>query len=313
MAIILIMQQVNLNNIDLNLLVALDVLLDECHVTKSADRLDISQPAMSRTLARLRKTFDDPLLVRVPNGYERTARAEDLIEPLKEALDQVRQTFAKPSFDPSTATDVFRISTLDYAEVVVLPTFMDLVTRKAPYSQIEIVRRGFFSLDEVLDGRADISFGVIPSSVPKHCVVQPLFEDSYVCVMRKNHPLAKTEFTMDEYLEYPHSIVQTGVGSGSHVDDVLRRSGCNRRIAKCSPYFIGSLLSIGNTDLIETLPKRMVEPLLRAGNLVMRDLPFPVEPVTLSQIWHARNSNNISHRWFRHQISLAAQSVSDNR
>ena len=138
MVIIPIMQQVNLNKVDLNLLVALDVLLDERHITKAASRLDLSQPAMSRTLARLRDAFDDPLLVRVAGGYERTARAEGLVQPLKQALEKVSLTFAKPTFDPATAIGTFRICTLDYTEVVISPVFMEIITRYAPGIQIEI-------------------------------------------------------------------------------------------------------------------------------------------------------------------------------
>jgi len=309
MAIIPTMQQVNLNEIDLNLLVALDVLLDECHVTRSANRLNLSQPAMSRTLTRLRVAFDDPLLVRVVGGYERTTRADALQEPLRQALDQVRLTFERPEFDPATSTETFRISTLDYTEVVISPAFMERITRYAPEVQIEIARRSIYSIEEVLDGHADISLGVMPKSLPKHCVVQPLFEDRYVCLMHKSHPLVNAQLTLKDYLDYPHSIIHTGNRPGSHIDDVLESLGHSRKIAKKSPFFAASLFSLGRTNLLQTVPKRLATPVLHAMDLVIRDLPFEVAPLVISQMWHARNTDNPSHTWLRGQLHGAAQSV----
>lgn len=311
MTIIPIMQQVDLKNIDLNLLVALDVLLDERHVTNAASRLNLSQPAMSRTLARLRDSFDDPLLVRVAGGYQRTARADALMRPLKDALDQVRLTFAKPTFDPGTAASTFRICTLDYTEVVISPTFMERITRLAPVARIEIVRRSIYSAEEIMEGHADISLGVMPNSLAKHCIVQPLFEDRYVCLMHKNHPLANTKLTLEDYLDYPHSIIHTGERPGGHIDDALQSLGHSRRVAKRSPYFIASLFSLGESNLLQTVPKRLATPMLSAMNLVMRDLPFDVAPLAISQMWHARDTDNPSHKWFREQLLDAVRALPD--
>jgi len=145
------MREVDLARVDLNLLVSLEILLEERHVSKSANRLNLSQSAMSRTLARLRETFDDPLIVRGENGYERTARGEELALHLTETLDRVGGTFSKTTFDPKTATGSFRISTLDYAEVVLLPEFVRVIRREAPNLEIDIIRRSVFSLEEVND------------------------------------------------------------------------------------------------------------------------------------------------------------------
>lgn len=296
----------DLHHVDLNLLVALEVLLDECHVSNSADRLNISQPAMSRTLSRLRTTFGDPLLVRVTNGYERTERGDAIAEKLAETLNQIRLTFMKPEFDPTTATGVFRIATLDYGELVVLPAFMRSVTACAPNMQIELVRKGFNSVEEILVGSADLSIGIMPNTTPKHCMVQKLFEDDYVCAMHKDHPLANSELTMDGYLKHPHATIHTGPSHGSIIDDTLERMGHTRFIAKRSPHFITSLLTLGESNLMQSTAKRSALRLQEASDLVVKELPFPMKPLTISQAWHERHNHNPSHKWFRDQVALAA-------
>ncbi len=303
------MSEVDLNRIDLNLLVALDVLLEEQHVSKSAIRLGLSQPAMSRTLSRLRDAFDDPLIVRAQGGYAPTARAEALAANLKVALSEVRGVFADPEFEPATANDTFRLSTLDYSELVVFPELFSRIRAAAPEVQIEVLQRTIFSIEEILDGIADISIGLMPASLPKHCVTEPLLKDDYVCVMHKNHPIANDQLTLGNYLKHPHSIIHTGKAPGSYVDDSLAELGHERRIVKRSPHFVASLFSIGKSDLLQTVPRRLAIPLLASADLVMHDLPFKLRPMVLSQMWHARNNNNATHRWLREQVRQAAFSV----
>ena len=303
------MSEVDLAKIDLNLLVALDVLLEEQHVSKSATRLGLSQPAMSRTLSRLREAFNDPLIVRTHGTYAPTARAEALAGNLKAALSEVRGVFADAEFDPATASDIFRLSTLDYSELVVFPELFGAIRRAAPGVQIEVLQRTIFSIDEIVDGRADISVGLMPASLPKHCVTETLLQDDYVCVMHKNHPIAREPLTLENYLEHPHSIIHTGKAPGSYIDDSLALLGHTRRIVKRSPHFVASLFSIGDSDLLQTVPRRLAVPLLGAADLVMHDLPFELRPMVLSQMWHARNNNNAAHRWLRNQVRRAAQTV----
>lgn len=307
------MSKMDLSGLDLNLLVALEVLLDERHVTNAAACLKLSQPAMSRKLTQLRKAFDDPLLVQVGREYQRTARAEALLETLKTALSEVRRTFESPVFEPATAEGVFKICTLDYAEIVLIPSLVSAVLRKAPNIQIDIVRRAIDSIQEVVDDQADLSIGVMPASAPKNLVQQPLFEDRFVCVMHSGHPIAKTHLTLERYLNFPHAIIHTGASPGGVVDDELQRLGRVRRIAKRSPNFTASLLSVGDTELLQTVPKRLAEPLLSTGNLIMKELPFYLKPIQLSQIWNLRNDLDPLHQWFRGQILLASHSLSKNK
>ena len=299
---ILVMSEVDLRKIDLNLLVALDVLLDECHITNSAHRLNLSQPAMSRTLARLREAFDDPILVRVPNGYNRTERARALAEPLKAVLDQIRYTLAEPVFDPKSYSGEFRICTLDYGEVVVVPRFMKVISEKAPNAKIVIVHRPIYAIAEMLEGTADIILGSMFPSTPKHCMKQHLYDDIFVCVMHKDHPLAEQELTMEDYVEYPHSIIHTGERPGTQVDDALEKEGLTRRVAKQSPHFFASLMSLGDTNIIQTVPERLAKVMQDSNNLIIKSLPFDIDPIRVGQVWHSRDNLNPMHQWFRTQL-----------
>lgn len=221
--------------------------------------------------------------------------------------------FAEPEFDPKTAEDTFRLSTLDYSELVLFPDLFSQIRQEAPGVQIEVMQRSIFSIDEIIDGISDISIGLMPSNLPKHCVTEMLLEDHYVCVMHKDHPIASDALTIETYLEYPHSIIHTGKSPGSYIDDSLAKLGHERRIVKRSPHFVASLFSIGKSDLLQTVPRRLATPLLDAANLVVHDLPFQQRPMVLSQMWHARNTHNATHRWLRGQVRHAAAQVASQQ
>ncbi|MEM8685931.1 MAG: LysR family transcriptional regulator [Pseudomonadota bacterium] len=299
----------DISKIDLNLLVALEVLLEERHVSRSAARLGLSQPAMSRALGRLRAVFDDPLIVRTQSGYEPTARAQELEKSLAVALAEIRGVFAPSEFDPATAQHTFRLSTLDYSELVIFPGLMSRLRLSAPGIKVDVQQRSLFSIDDIDEGTTDISIGVMPKSLPKHLNAETLFEDDYVCVMHKDHPLALDDLTLEAYLSFPHSTIDTGKSPSSTVDDVLALAGAERRILKRSPHFIASLFSLGKSDLLQTVPRRLASPLLSPANLVLHELPFKVEPIVLSQLWHARDDDHPPHQWLREQMRLAARSV----
>ncbi len=303
------MSKVDLSSIDLNLLVALDVLLDELHVSNAAERLGVSQPAMSRTLTRLRVVFDDPLIVRAQKGYAPTARAEKLKNYLKTALMEVRRVFAETEFDPATALDTFRLSTLDYAELVLFPELMNNIRSAAPGVRIEVLQRSIFSIEEIVGGNADISIGLMPRSLPKHCESESLFEDDYVCVMHRGHPIARETLTLENYLKYPHSVIHTGKAPGSYVDDELAKLGHERNIIKRSPHFVASLFALGQSDMLQTVPRCLALPMMVAADLVLQDLPFNLNPMKVSQMWHSRNTDNTTHKWLRRQVQMAVQTV----
>ncbi len=302
------MSEKHIEDVDLNLLIALDVLLKERHITNSAIRLKISQPAMSRTLTRLRDTFNDPLLVRSSAGYVATARAESLVEPVKSILQQIQRTLTKPTYDPTMETGEFRVSTLGYGEVVVIPKFMEAISNETPNVEIVIINRSVYSVDEILEGKADILFGARLPVTAQACVIEPLYEDKFVCVMSECHPLAKGKLTLEGYLEYPHSIIHTGERPGSHIDSLLRKLGHMRKIRKRSPHWTASLMSLATTDLLQTVPEQMAKSFANTEGLVIKELPFQLEASKFELMWHSRFNEDPRHKWLRTKFIEATAS-----
>ncbi|MEP1206419.1 MAG: LysR family transcriptional regulator [Rhizobiaceae bacterium] len=303
------MQNVNLQLYDLNLLASLEVLLEECNISKAAQRLNTSQPSMSRKFARLREVFDDPLLIRSAGGYVKTPRAERLQAQLREPLDAIRGTLAPAAFDPARETGLFRIASLDYGEVVLVPTLDRMLNKVAPGVQLEMIQRQMYSTREVEEHAADVSIGVMPTKADSNCVIEPLMQDRYVCVMGKDHPIADQELTMESYLAYGHSIISTFIDQITTNEKALQSLGMRRRIVRKSPNFIAAHLSLNQTQLLLTSTARVAAEMIEWQDLVVKELPFQMEPVTIYLIWHLRNNNLARHRWFREQIIEAANTL----
>ena len=180
----------NLRQLDLNLLKALDVLLDECHVTRAANRLSLTQPALSGILVRLRESFDDPLFVRAQRGIVPTQRALDLAQPVKRVLAEIDAMLQTGSFDPASSSMTVRIAATDYALRAIAVPFLTALKRQAPGIRVALV--------PVVDGqvqaqleRAEIDLALVtPASTPPDLHARQLFEEQYVCVMRADHPAA---------------------------------------------------------------------------------------------------------------------------
>ena len=195
------MHQTNLSLVDLNLLVALEVLLEELHISKAAERLNMSQPNMSRTLKRLQETFDDPIIVRRGNSYFKTVRAEQLQQEIAPALEAVRRSLRPGSFDPASSSATFRIFGSDYGEAVLVPHLFKTFMVDAPGAKLEVSRLSQSLATEVHDGPYDLILGILHQhGFPKQSEYEPLFEDRYVCVMCQENPASEQELTLDAYL-----------------------------------------------------------------------------------------------------------------
>lgn len=308
-----VMRKVDLDSFDLNLLISLDILLEECHITRASTRLNVSQPAMSRILARLREAFDDQLLVRDGTGYIRTPRADDLVNPVKDALDHVRSVLAGAEFRPDMERARFRICTLPYGEVVLLPHVMKSLHDAKARAKIDVVQHSLYSVAEIVEGKTDISIGVIPDTIPNSCVREPLFEDTYVCVVGKTHPVVQSGLTLDAYLAYPHSIIDSGANQRNEIQDTLSELGKTRNITKTSPHFLASLFTISQTDLLQVVPLGLVAGIADALDLRIMELPFSAPPLKISQVWHRRNDHSRPHKWLREQIAAAAGKVRESQ
>lgn len=308
---ILIMHGVNVSNIDLNLLKALDALLETESVTKAAELTNLSQPAMSRALNRLQHTIKDPLLVRSGRGMVLTPRGEALREPVRDALAQVSRVFRPQVFDPSNAQDSFRIMAPDYIAEMIMPTVIGQIFKLAPQMKIEMENLSGTGITELCEGRISLGFGVVDDG-PKlyNVAAQALFEDRQVCLLRKGHPLIEDGMRLDAYAATPHAMLSITGRGGGRIDDVLKDHGLKRTIALRITQFMTINSVIAPTDLIITVPEMLAKQVMTDE---LQVIPLPRElqtpSFTVSQIWHERFTQDSAHQWLRHIVKSACQKM----
>lgn len=281
----------NLRTLDLNLLVVLDALLDEAHVTRAADRLCMSQSATSAALARCRSLFNDPLLERGRGTMRLTPYAQTLRAPLKSLLGNVVELINPPSVPLDQIQQTLRITMADYPALFVIGPLMQTLQASAP--GINLVIQAWAGADSaktaLLNGSTDIAVSVFPQ-VEEELYCKTLLEEEYVVAMREQHPAA-ANFDIDGWLAYPHIVVSGKGENTTPVDAALAQRGLSRRVGLVLPNFqmVPPLLS--RSDLMALLPSRVV-PLTQG--ITALPLPVPVAGFPLHIAWHQRRSQDIA-------------------
>jgi len=306
------MREVDLRSADLNLLVVLDALLEERNVTRASLRLGMSQPATSRALARLRAMFSDSLLVDGPGGYLLTARAEQLRPLLRSVLADARQMLDAPTFDPRAATGTVRLLMLDLEAAVLTPRLIGVLAERAPLLGVEVKPPGAEPLDVLAAGEADAVIGVIDEA-PAGIRKRTLYADEFATIMRTGHPAAGEPLSLAQFLELEHIVVSiTGMGR-AWIDEVLGRQGLQRRVKVRVPSFFAALEIAAQSDLVMTLPHRLVETAAGMGRFAVARPPLDAGRVVMSLAWHARNQDDPRHSWLRKAIVAATARSEDER
>lgn len=299
----------NLRSVDLNLLVALNALLTDLHVTRAADRIGLSQPAMSNALSRLRHIFKDELLVRTANGMQATPRAIELAEPVKRLLRQLERLLdSESSFDPSTTTRSFSVRLSDLLGRLLLPAISRSFEAQAPFAQLDVVHYSPTQTVESLEkDEIDlaISMGLTHSSSIKSVV---LMNDRMVCVMREGHPAAQQSLAMTTFLEFPHLKVSMSPTDLRFVDDVLALQGITRRVAVNVPHWLLVPHVLRDSNLLSVMPRRLAFA-MATEDLAIRELPFASEPFEWSMYWHRRHDGSQELGWLRSVFTEAAQGL----
>ena len=290
------------SRLDLNLLVALDALLAERNVTRAASRLHISQPALSAQLARLRDIFGDPLLLPAQRGMVPTARALELQEPLRRALDEVRRvTVTGAAFDPANASLTVTIAASDYVQVAVLLDFSLRLRKEAPG-----IRLGIRALDGASIGtqmeRADVDLALMTAeTAPPNLRRRVLFEEHYKTIARRNHPRIR-RLTLKALAEEDHVVVSPRGGSFSTaIDAALSAVGVTRRVALSAASFLFVPELIARSDLIAFVPSRLLHH--RPNRLAIFEPPIKVPSFAISLLWHDRTHDHPAHAWVRSKIA----------
>ncbi|MFC3914478.1 LysR family transcriptional regulator [Pseudaeromonas sharmana] len=288
-----------ITQLDLNLLKALDALLDECNVTRAASRLGVTQPAMSGMLTRLRENFGDPLFVRAKHGIVPTQRALALSAPLKQVISEIGALLQAPDFDPLTANITFTIAATDYALRAVALPFLSALKQQAPHIRIALVPVDDKQVQLQLE-RGDIDLALLtPASTPPDLHAKNLFDEHYVCALRQGHPAmqGRKQLTVSQLCELDHALVSyTGGGFRGVTDEALEKLGQQRQVSLSVKSFIILPEILRASDMVAILPSRLVAGM---DDLMVFDPPIEVPGFTKVAAWHERTHRDVAHRWLR--------------
>lgn len=297
------MQAMNeLRTIDLNLLVVLDAVLAERHITRAAARLGLSQPAVSHALNRLRHLFGDELMVRTAGGLRPTARALELEPAVRDLIARTRRVLGLTGFDPAADRRTFRLAMSDYGSAVLLPAVLARLRREAPGIGLSVVQAGRAAMaEDVASGALDAAAGVFPHA-PATLTVRRLFTERYVCLADRNHPaFAGCTLTLEGYLAAPHLAVAIGGEGPGEVETALAAIGASRRVQVVIPHFGTAQHLLPGTDLILTIAGRAVA--RPAAGLRVCPPPFAVAPFDFALLSHPRAGDDAALAWLLRLIA----------
>ena len=302
-----------LQDVDLNLLVALDALLETSSVSGAAARVGLSTPAMSHALARLRVLLGDPLLVRAGQRMVPTPRAEALREPVRELVAGVEAVLRpEPGFDPATTDRELRVRASDYVLSTLGPELDRRVAEAAPRLRLRFSPNVSEDPEHVREGVIDLAIGVY-RDLPPECRIQTLFEERLVCVVRQGHPNIRGRLTLEQYAQVPHVQVAPRGRPGGYVDQVLAREGLHRRVARAVPFFLSAMQLCAQADYVLTVPERLARAWAETFGLRVLEPPIPFAPYAVVQLWHPRHEADEGHQWLRQQVMLAAGATRPRR
>jgi DNA-binding transcriptional LysR family regulator len=296
--------------LDLNLLRVFDAVMTEQNLTRAAGRLAMTQPAVSNAVKRLREALGDELLIRTAHGVKPTTRAESLWPAVRRALSELEEAVAPRSFELAKAHATFRMAMADATAALLLPRLVRLIESEAPGIDIRMVP---LTTREprpmLLRGDIDLAIGFFPGVVAqlqgatdtpiRH---ERMYRGEYVCVMRKDHPLANKELSLDAYCNADHLLVSFSGRARGLVDDALLSVNRERRILLTVNQFFTAGKVVAASDLLMVLPRHLIEATGMTEALIAKDLPFSMPDVHIDMLWHERDARSPGHRWLREQL-----------
>jgi DNA-binding transcriptional LysR family regulator len=302
--------RMKIDDLDLNLLRVLHALLRERQVSRAAESLGVTQPAVSNALARLRRALGDPLFVRSSSGMLPTPVAERLSGPVSQALAGLQAALdPAPAFDPATSLRRFTLGLSDIGEIYFLPKLMRHLRDTAPGVTLSTVRPLAIRLHESLEaGAVDLAIGHLPAP-PAGFHLRRLFDQRYVCLLRAGHPLwagrdsrPRTRLSLDDFTKADHLVIVSAGTSHGLVEESLRRQGVHRRVALTVPHFVATGHLLASTDLIATVPERLAERMTAPFGLVALGHPVELPRSPITMVWHGRLHRDDGHHWLRQAL-----------
>ncbi|MBB3260809.1 DNA-binding transcriptional LysR family regulator [Paraburkholderia bannensis] len=298
------MTKLNLGLADLNLLRVFLAIWDLRSLTAAGDRLELTQPAVSHALRRLRTLFDDPLFVRTPTGMVPTDAAHRLYPPLAQALSIINEAVQElAKFDPATARRTFRISMSDMSEFFFLPPLLALLERDARGIRIEVANVPVESVSAAMRaGEIDLALGYVPG-LDMGCVSQTLFVDEHVCVVRANHPLGRSRPTREDLAALRYVYASTNATGHRMVEQWLDELNLKRDVVVRLPHFVVAPEIVMNTDLAVIFPRSIAQRFNRGKAFRILPLPFALPPIEIQIHSHTQFANDPGVVWLRETIS----------
>lgn len=308
-------------HLDLNLLRVFDVIMTERNLTRAAGKLALTQPAVSNALRRLREALGDELIRRVGQDMAPTPRAVALWPVVREALGQLEAALVPGQFDPAGAGNSFVLAMADATAARLMPALVDVLDRSAPGVSIRVVPLTTRDPRRLLaDETADLAIGYFPAAFADLTAQaqagatvsfshERLYDGEYVCVMRRDHPLAGTPLTLADYCAARHLLVSFSGRPFGFVDEALASLGQRRRIVLTVNQFFTAGQVVAHSNLLTVLPRHFVHATGIADQLALRELPFAVPPVHVDALWHHRVHRLAAHAWLRSTLSALARSA----
>jgi DNA-binding transcriptional LysR family regulator len=301
----------NMSGINLNLLVALNALLDESNVTRAATKLFITQSAMSNILKQLRTLFQDELLVQNGRSMVLTLRAETLRPSLKQLLAYAENIIQGEAFDPATSTRLFTIGMEEYAAFVLLPPLFAYLNTHAPHLQVHVKNIPIFAEKSLLESKeVELAIGLLHDATPKSLSYEILFREKIVCIARPSHPLFAKKLTLKKYLTAQHvSFLPTNNNTPHIVDQVLKEIGHTRHVSLRVSHIIPAIYTLAKSDLIATVPESIATEASELLHYVVQPCPFELPESVFAQMWHPWTATDGGYLWLRKVVKMIAQSL----
>lgn len=311
---------INFRTLDLNLLKVFDVVMVERNVTRAASRLSMTQPAISNAMRRLREATHEELFVPSSTGVTPTAHAETLWPTVRASLDSLREVFEPQGFDPRADARSFTLAMADATAALFVPVLVDTLQRE--HSQVDLCIVPLTTRDPramLEQGQADIALGFFPDVAAALAAegdggvtrLEHLYGCEYVCVMRRDHPLAaEGALTLDAYCAAQHLRVSFAGRPRGYVDEALSRLGRERRVMITVNHFFTAGSVVHKSDLLTVLPRSFVPATGFGSQLATRALPFELPGIEVSLLWHRRHEQDTAQRWLRDTLMRAAAEIS---
>lgn len=291
-----------MQNLDTRLLQVFDEIYKTRSVSRAAEQLGLGQPVVSIALGKLRQHFGDPLFVRTSTGMDPTPLGEELVRPIRNAIDALQAALGyRTTFDPGSVRRTFNIAMTDISQIVLLPRLWARLHQAAPGVSVEVANLSAETARLLEAGEMDLALGFIPQ-LDAGFYQQTLFAQRYICLARTDHPRIQGEMSLEQFQAEEHAaVISPGTGHG-YLDRELARQNITRKVVLRVPNFLGVALVVEHTDLVVTIPARLGNMMERHGRFQIYPTPFSIAGYQIKQFWHERFHHDPGNCWLRKLI-----------